>query len=746
MYVRNPAFWSLFFFVGAAMAAVPWEQVLETKIEALRQAAANAVSQQRKTHLAPTPLSAVWSGAGNVQVETIRAWDRDGDGKAIRVTVANIPVNDDSLRIGDRIQVRFDAPINVLELGTGFAFWVRTPEGLDPNLRMGMHIKVQGTDRDPVIIADTPVRQRFGDNPHLVYFDWGYVFDHSMAVFKTPPHDFFTRVTGFDLTLVVKDIPRSDAQLHPVSGSFDLDGLQVVDWFDGSYDNSRFPSDGRINAKDPIECQGRTQQVALICARFGGEEGVASAIRAMDMMARIQSWDGSWPEMCTRLQGEFTHGMILADLARALVWLREQKRPELEETVTIRHWTMTRDDLYEQMLYRAAMSRAPGPFSKYRDTYCSGQGALESGCNRPMAYAIGQHLAARAQTDSRRQQRILDEYHANMNDLLAAQGMTAGGWPIFGEGDRYEGKGLHWDCGYTTDHVMLMASGSRSTDDPRWGEMMRKFDAVVTATILPDGLHMDGGLSERGHAENGVPKAADIIFQEALRHHAPALAQWGANLSERLWSEWPAGPTIWPAIHRWTGYALGAFLTWQVYDLCDEPPPRDLGVVFPRQWPVWTARWMNKKGEQVRESQIIAKPDGQTVNTFQWEAGQYPLLTAVPLEVKAIGDIPLEIKPVRYEGRVQDLPETASFVLAMGPVDGGLKETNIRVPLDRGVPLDVHGALRLRLSSEPGDVVIEFLVFPRGEGAGRLSLRVLPRPEPYRHLYAPSGAADVGLD
>ncbi len=726
-----------------AGAGVPWENVLETKIKGLESAAARAVAQQHRGHFPPQPIEADYTGAGGVGVERSDAWDADGDGSCLEVTLTDIPQNRSQVRIADRLRVRFPRPINVLEKATGFAFWVRTPEDLSPDLRVGVHFKVEGTEEDPIIFSDTPVVQRFGDNPHLVYFDWGYVFDHSVGVFKVPPREFFTKVTGIDLTFVQKRIPYKDLKLEPVSGHFWIDGLRLVDWLDGTYDNSRCPSAEEVNAAYPIVCQGRTQQVALIAARFGGEEGIASAVRAMDMMARIQSWDGSWPEMRTRMQGEFTHGMILADLARALEWLRQEKRPELDEEVTVRHWTMRRGDLYEQMLYRAAMSRTPGPFSEYKDSYCSGYDALRGGCNRPMAYALGQYAAARVMTDAERKREIMAEYDANTDDLVAAQGVTAGGWPIFGEGNRYDGKGLHWDCGYTTDHVCIMVNASRATDDDRWGKMMRKFDTVVRAMMLPNGRQIDGGLSERGHAKRGGVKEADILFQEAVRRDAPMLAQWGANASRYCWENWPRGRTLWPSTRSFRGYALGAFLTWQVYDLQEEPRPRDLGIVFPRQWPVWTARWMNKEGEQVRQSKIIAKPGGQMVNTFEWAVGQYPVLSAVPVAVSAEGDVAVELHPLAYEGDVQALAADGVPVVATGPADG---EVGQGKPMeDDRATIQIGEPTRVEITAPGNELKVTFRAVPRGEGSAALTVRLLREPEPYEHLYAQAEAADVSL-
>jgi len=721
----------------AVSAGVTYEKAQGLKKAQLAKAAAHAVAQQRTESFPPSPVEARYEGVGNVSVEPSADWDADGDGKCLKVTLRDIPQSHAHVGIKDRLAIRFAGPVNLLEKATGLSFWVKTPPELSKDLRFGVYFKVQGTREDPVVISDTPLVHKFGDNPHLAYIDWGYVFDHTVGVFKVPPKDFFARVTGVELTFVQKRLPQTPVKLEPASGSFYLDGLQLVDWYDGSYDSDRFPRGGAINAKHPIVSQGRTQQVARISAEFGGEAGAKSALRAMDMMARIQCWDGSWPEMQTRLEGEFTHGMILADLAWALKALREQGRAELKETVTVRHWTMPRDALYEQMIYRGARSRLPAPISTFRDTYCSGKGALTGGCNRPMYFIVSQYVAAQVMTDPARKRDILAEYDQNMDDLTAHQGVTAGGWPIFGEGNRYQDKGLHWDCSYTTDHVIIMAAGSRVTGDKRWGDMMKKFDTVVEAMVLPTGHQIDGALSERGRAKRGGLKAPDLVFQEAKRWGATRMAQWAANASRRTWAEWPRGGSLWPYAGSARGYGLGAFLTWQVYDLQKDPAPADLGHVFPRQWPVWTARWIGKESrKEVRRSKLIVKPGGQMVNTFKWEVGQYPVVTGIPLAISVEGDTAVEIHPEAYRGNVARLPEKPALTLI---VERGREAVSNTKPLEDGrftLDLDAPTNVRMKFAADE-DTEIEFRAVPRTAGAkAHLTCRLLRKAEPYEHHFA----------
>lgn len=731
---------------AAAAQARTWEEVQEIKQKQLETAARHAIEQQRTTAQAPQPLDATFSGTGGVAVEASGAWDIDGDGQSHAVTLKDIPEFYQHKGMKDRLQIRFDEPVDMLSGGTGLAFWVSTPDGFSRDVRMGVHFKIEGTDQDPVIIADTPVVQKFGDNPHMVYFDWGYVFDHTVGVFKVPPREFFSKVRGVDIVFVQKRLPREKVKLEPASGTFHIDGLALVDLYEGTYDNERFKGE-RINAKHPIVAQCRFQQVARICAEYGGPAGAASAVKALDMLARLQSWDGSWPEMQTRLQGEWTHGMILADAAWALKALREQEHPALGEQVTARHLAMQRDALYEQMIYRGAMSRSPAPIHTYADTYTTGEGALTGGCNRPMVFTSSQWAAAQVMTDADRKAEIMSEYDKNMDDLVAYQGATAGGWPIFGEGNRYQGKGLRWDVGYTTDHVFIMTAAARYTGDPRWCEMLKKFDTVVKAMILPNGWEIDGALSERGRGKVGHLKAPDLAYQEAVRCGAKYLAQWAANASERAWSQYPRGGTLWPSCSSFRGYALGAFLTWQCYDLQQTPEPKDVGVVFPRQWPVWAASWRSKEtGEEVRRSKCIITPDGQTVNTFSWEVGQYPVALGIPVAFTVDGEAAVEIHPVAYAGDVARLegPMKASMLLEMAD-----DSRVMSLGEDGTFELELKEPTRVRITFFGGSgTEVTFHAVPRIEEGQAVTLRgrVLKAPEPTKHLYVKEEAADVDLD
>jgi hypothetical protein len=619
-------------------------QAIELKEGLLRKAAEQAIAQQRTTHFDPIPLvGCTVTAQGNAVLKATgkEQW---------QVTVKDVPVHYEHAGSRDRVCFKLPQPMNFLEKSTGLLFRVKSGDNVGPHLRLGVAVWSADNDQPLMILADIPVRHKFGDNPHLVYVDWGAFFNYKFSVLREAPRQHFEKVIGFDLMFVARQLPlRPGDPLAPGAGSFAVDQLQLVDIYDGSYDSDRFPKNGVFNRQ--MIPQGRTQQVARICAAYGGVAGQLSAIRAMDMMAHLQSWDGSWPEGATRLQGEMTYGMIVKDLCYALQALRRAKAPQLREEITVWQWNMEREKLYEQMLYRAALSRSPAPLSTWSDSYFDGTGALGGGCNRPMVFFVSQYVAAQTLSDSLQRTKVLDEYNKNIDELVSWQGRTAGGWPIFGEGSLYGDRGLHYDAPYTMDHVYIMAFAHRITGDERWAQMMRKFDTVVQAMVLGNGVDWDGGLSERHGGQGGASgmKVPDIVFQEALRCNAPYMAQWAYNCSRQLWRNWPQG--MWAYTGTAQGYGLGAFLTWNMYDLQLEPKPVDQKIVFPRQWPIWTVQWTDKNTHQPAwTSTVVVDKQGAMTRDLKWEPGQYPVVTGLPLKIVP-QDTSVEITAVKFTGQ-----------------------------------------------------------------------------------------------
>ncbi|MEK7415444.1 MAG: hypothetical protein AAB263_19225 [Planctomycetota bacterium] len=709
-------------FVALISAAEPspvpeFAKSIELKTKLLESAAGRAVAQQRKENFPDIPLLGTLTGVGGVKVEESADWDVNGDGKCYKITVSNIAGAQRDKGIQDLIQVRFQDPVDFLSRSTGMGMWVKADAALSEDLRLGVYFK--GNEPDPIVFTDIPLRQKFGDNPHKMYIDWGFVFDNTCGVFKTPKNNFWKSVSGFDLVLAHRRLPEDGKKLEPASGTFYIDGLALEDIYNGSYDSDRF-SPGKVNvSKDNLVAQGRTQQVARICAQFGGQEGRASAIRAMDMMVRLQCWDGSWPEMRTRLQGEFTHGMIVADLAYALQHLRAAWDPALHELIGIRHFKDIREKIYETMIYRGAMSRSPGPSSRWKDTYVDGASSMLSGVNRPMVLIFSQWVAAQNMTDPARKKALLEDYSVKMDDLVAHQGVTAGGWPIFGEGNAFADKGLHFDLGYTIDHVFIMSYASRVTNDKRWGDIMRKFNEVVKVMVLKDGVHFDGPWHERSGVKTGGQakmKIPDLVYQEALRQGAPEFAQWGYNAHVDLWKKFPQDS--WAYVGTARGYGLGAFLTWDCYDLELDPVPANPGLIFPRQWPIHTAVWHHKDGRKnVRKSPAIIQADGGIVNPIEWKLGEFPEITGLPLELKS--SVSVEVEALFNRG------STRAFVVG----------SSLRVTQDgKEVPVDglsftctVNAATVITVTTTGAEC--SFTVKPVTEGQSALmNVRTLAKP------------------
>ena len=184
---------------------------------------------------------------------------------------------------------------------------------------------------------------------------------------------------------------------------------------------------------------------------------------------------------------------------------------------------------------------------------------------------------------------------------------------------------------------------------------------------------------------------------------------------------------------------MGAFLTWLTYDMNAAPEPKDLGHVFPRQWPIWTARWMDKQGNEVRRSKIIVGPGGRMVNTFAWEVGQYPVLSAIPLAIEVVGERSVEISPDTSIGDVPGVPANAKASLSI--TENGTTRTRTVALDDRRFTLTITGPATVRVGFAGGDAAVAFTATPQqGSEPVTLTCRLLREPEPYEHAYLPDKA------
>ena len=132
--------------------------------------------------------------------------------------------------------------------------------------------------------------------------------------------------------------------------------------------------------------------------------------------------------------------------------LEKAKYPRLDEKITIGALTMTRRDFYQRMFYRGALSRTVVTPSAYRDDIIGGN-TLISGANRVLGYAIAMRMVADALTNPVWKNKVMEKYTPTMQKIADAQGKFSGDFPVLGEGDRYKGKGIHYDAGYTRTHM-----------------------------------------------------------------------------------------------------------------------------------------------------------------------------------------------------------------------------------------------------------------------------------------------------
>jgi hypothetical protein len=88
----------------------------------------------------------------------------------------------------------------------------------------------------------------------------------------------------------------------------------------------------------------------------------------------------------------------------------------------------------------------------------------------------------------------------------------------------------------------------------------------------------------------------DLTAQVGMKYKLPIIAQWGYNDGMPVWKKYEPGK---PANHftymaRVRGYPLGAHSQFLAADTQPEPEPKDLGYLFPRQYPIWSARFVQK--------------------------------------------------------------------------------------------------------------------------------------------------------
>lgn len=641
--------------------AADWSEVQKLKYNYITQVAQHALEQQKRTALPAVPIQ----------------FPEDiGDSPRMKITgksAGKITVQLEEIDNRDGCFVRFklDQPINMLKKGSGISIIVRSDENSSEEIRLGMRFIAAGGKKSADILPFIPVVNRWGDNPHEIYFDWSFInyrdVEDAIEVLKNVEAVEFT--AGARLRAPERGLSR-----EPQSGEITISNMRLVDYLKGSFDPARHS--WQAGEEPDLTLQHRCQEVTGNVAEYGSEEGIQSAVESLDLCARTQCWDGSFLDgrrgARTVTSGEYTHGFTTYGILLGYIALERKKVPQLDEVITIGSVTMTRREFYQRMFYRSALSRAgvAAP-SGYRDDIIGGN-TLITGANRVLGYAIAMRTVADVLTDSEKKNEVLSKFEAVMEEILDAQGKFSGGFPILGEGDRYNGKGIHYDGGYTRTHMDWLVIAVQRTGDLKFVKMLERYQEVFRAVMDADGTGLLPLLSERGrriktrHVRLVIP---DATAQVGMQYKLPVIAQWGYNCGMADWLEWNGEKrNFWSSMSRTRGYSLGAHSSILLDDFNPEPEPKDLGYLFPQQFPVWSTRLFNKQKELVSTSRVYIKPDGTMENDFKIEVGLYPETVGVPVSVQS-PEGTVMAAAVELSGWPRLLPEGADLTVMVNGME-----------------------------------------------------------------------------
>lgn len=605
-----------------------WSTIQEIKIEALSVAARHAMEQQKREQASPINLDLRPVSQTNGELEIASSSERALE---IHLSAASIS---GSRAVRESFRIELKEPMDMLTAHSGLSMLIETQNNLSPEVRWGVRLigaNGQVAEITPVI----PLLDHWGSHKHEIYFDWAFInyakVDEAIAVLES--------VKALEFTAAAKArAPRFGPSDSPQKAEFTLSNLRLVDYLHGSYDPNRHSWGWDGSKTKDLTLQHRVLEVSGVVARFGGEAGIQSAIDALDMAARTQCWDGSFLDRRrgprTVASGEYTHGFTLWGLLDAYEFFKEIEHPALEEVVSAGPENMTRDEWYQRMIYRCAMSRASALASEYRDDIIRSD-TLVFGANRVLGYAVAMRRAAEAVTDPSLRAEILSRYTPIMEEIAAAQGAHSGGFPILGEGDRYDGKGIHYDAGYTRTHIDWLVIGVESTGDPLLVKMLDHYQDAIVAIMSQGGDGILPLLSERGRETHPVRLVIpDVTAQIGIEYNLPVIAQWGYNVGMPTWAKWEPGARLNHYTNRMhaRGYSLAVHTNLLLSDLRSAPIPFDIGYRFPRQFPLWSSRFYRKDSrEHVRTSRTYVDSDGGMQNDFRIEVGEFPETVGVPL-------------------------------------------------------------------------------------------------------------------
>lgn len=652
--------------------AADWKEVQKLKLDYISLLAQHAMEQQKRTEMPSVSISFPSTITDSPKMKLLSK-----NGKELKIKLTDIQ-NEGRKPSGDVIRFSLAKPMDMLSKGTGITILVKTDPGSSKEIRFG--IRLIGKDgKKADILPFIPIVNIWGDQTHEIYFDWAYInykdVKDAIEVLKQVESIEF-------LAASIVRAPERGTSKTPQSASFSVSNMKVVDYLKGSYDSDRFmPEKG----KDPdLTLMHRCQEVTGLVATYGGKEGIKSALESLDLAARTQCWDGSWLDgrrgANTITSGEYCFGFFIYGMITGYTALEKAKVPQLDQKITIGPNTMTRRDFYKRMFYRGALAREGvcGP-TKYRDDIIGGN-TLVSGANRVLGYAIGMRMVADIMPTDKKKE-IMSKFDEIMDEIVDAQGKFSGGFPILAEGDRFNGAGIHYDSGYTRTHMDWLVLAAYRTGDPRFIQILRRYQDVFKAVMDSRGSGLVTLYSERGH---GDPRSddsqssqlviPDITAQVGMMYNLPIIAQWGYNNGMGVWQNWGEGKrNFWSTMSQSRGYGLGAHTQIMLDDFTKDPEPKDIGYIFPRQMPIWSTTLYTKNNQPVRTSHVYFKPDGTMVNDFKIEVGLYPETVGVPVSVTSPeGTVIAEA--LKLDGWPKLLPEDADLtVMVNGAVSQKIK-------------------------------------------------------------------------
>jgi hypothetical protein len=724
-----------------------WDEVQSLKRTYMESCARNAIEQQKTTQAKPVavPLPESLSAHGETKIVA-----KSPKSVSLKMTVQPKAYRKPA---SEFIRIELPQAMNLVDLHSGLAMTVKTGQDTSPEVRIGCRL-IGADGKQATILPIVPARSRWGDNPHEVYLDWAFLnygdAEKAVAVLR--------QVKTIEITLAAaRRAPVRGSSKTAQSASLTISDVRLVDYLKGSYDPSRRwltfdKGQGKWTAggKKDLTLQHRCQEVTGIVATFGGDAGRRSAINALDMAARTQCWDGSF--LCGRrgaktvASGEYTFGFTLYGLLGGYMALNAEGESELDAKITVGPMTMTRREACLRMFYRGAMARTAALPSDYRDDIIGGD-TLMTGANRVLGYAIAMRMIADVLPDDRRKQEVLAAYRPMMQQIADAQGKYSGGFPVLGEGNKYAGKGIHYDGGYIRTHMDWLVLGVRRTGDPLLVQMLRRYQTVFEAAMNSDGTGLKKLISERHAGGRDVRLILpDATAQVGMKYQMPIIAQWGYNCGIPVWTDWEkkSGNHFTFASHT-RGYSLGAHTSILIDDMAAKPKPKDLGYLFPRQYPIWSSRLYNKAGELQRTSRVTIGADGKMSNDFDIKVGEYPVTVGVPIAIK-VSRGTVVVTADKLEGWPKLLPDGAEVTIS-GDVSA---KGAIGQPITLVIPGKSHVVItgpEVTLPAEAGGKTVPFraelTLEPQAEGRQSIELTVLRGTIGYKHTFtakkAPGG-------